>query len=111
MKDKELKNKSLRDRYEEICMEYVYDFVTKHGYLGLDQNLKDNWVAGDIGTIICIGDMFVDFEVIRYDIDNNIPEDKFEKWYWSAVECYDSNKFTMNYKTYCRCNPLNDKKK
>ena len=104
MKRDDLKSKSLNDSYKEICMEYVRQFVSKHGYRDSIEELLDAWVAGDVGTIICIGDMFVDFEVIRYDIDNDIPEPVFEKWYWEMLSNYCDNRPTINYKTYCRIN-------
>lgn len=71
----------LYNKYKEVCNEYVDLFVKKHGYDVLRRDFEDCWVASECGTIILIGDMFIDFEDIRYDIDNEVPEDRFEKWY------------------------------
>lgn len=54
-------------------------FVKKHGYEDVD------WV-----------------DDIRYDMDNNIPEESFEKWYWKSVERASSHIRYMNYKSFCK---------
>jgi hypothetical protein len=90
-----MNNKTLRERFNDVCEEYVKLFVKKHGYEDVD------WVD-DIGDIICISDMYISFDDIRYDIDNNIPEESFEKWYWKSVERASSRIKYMNYKSFCK---------
>jgi hypothetical protein len=47
--------------------------------------------------------MFVSMDNIRYDIDNDVPEECFENWYWKSLEVYElvGEKY-MNYESYCK---------
>jgi hypothetical protein len=47
---------------------------------------KDMWVADEYGTICMVGDMFVNFDDVRYDIDKDLDEKVFEEWYWYNLE-------------------------
>jgi hypothetical protein len=45
-------------------------------------------------------------EDIRYDIDNDIPEECFERWYWKSVDVYSLTKQKyMNYSSFCQGAP------
>jgi hypothetical protein len=92
-------NYSLKSEWKELCNKYLKKFCDKHEYI----YEADCWVASDPGTIANIGDMFVSMENIRYDLDNDIPEEYFEKWYWKALEVYElvGEKF-MNYENFCK---------
>lgn len=92
-------NYSLKLEWRILCNKYMKNFCEKHNY----EYSPACWVADDPGTIANIGDMFVSMENIRYDIDNNIPEEYFEKWYWKSVEVYElvGEKF-MNYESFCK---------
>lgn len=92
-------NYSLKSEWQELCNKYLKKFCEKHEYT----YEADCWVANDPGTIANIGDMFVSMENIRYDLDNDIPEEYFEKWYWKALEVYElvGEKF-MNYENFCK---------
>lgn len=92
-------NYSLKSEWQELCNKYLKKFCDKHEYT----YEADCWVASDPGTIANIGDMFVSMENIRYDLDNDIPEEYFEKWYWKALEVYElvGEKF-MNYENFCK---------
>jgi len=79
------------EQYEETCNNILMAFCEKHGYDYKDA--KDMWVANEIGTICCIGDMYVNMYDMYYDLKNNIPADIFEQWYWDHQE-------NCNYKTY-----------
>ena len=92
------------ERWNELCNEYLKEFCDKHEW----QYEPDMWVAGNIGTIVMIGDMFVSMNNIRYDVDNNIPTDYFEKWYWKRIEISeltDGAENYMNYENYCKGAP------
>ena len=93
--------KTRQERWNELCNEYLKEFCDKHEW----QYEPDMWVAGNIGTIVMIGDMFVSMNNIRYDIDNNVPTDYFEKWYWKSIEISeltDGAENYMNYENYCK---------
>ena len=93
--------KTRQERWNDICNEYLKEFCDKHEW----QYEPDMWVAGNIGTIVMIGDMFVSMNNIRYDVDNNIPTDYFAKWYWKSIEISeltDGAENYMNYENYCK---------
>lgn len=92
-------NCSLKSEWQKLCDKYLKKFCDKHEYT-YD---PDCWVANDPGTIANIGDMFVSIGNIRYDIDNDIPEEKFEKWYWKSLEVYELTDMKyMNYENFCK---------
>ena len=93
---------STQERWREICQEYLKLFCDKHEY-----SFEDCfWVADDYGTIACVSDMFISMEHIRYDIDNNIEETMFEKWYWKAIEIFElTGQDFMNYESFCKGAP------
>lgn len=91
-----------RISWNEICFHYVEAFCQRHGYTAE----RDAWVGGDVGTTICINDMYVGMNEIRYDVDNNIPTEQFEKWYWKALEVYElTGEKWLNYQSFCKGAP------
>lgn len=93
---------SLKKQWEDVCNEYARIFCTKHSY----RFDPDMWVANDPGSIIEVCDMFVGIDEIRYDVDNNIPEEYFAEWYWKGLEVYElTGKKYMNYPSFCKGAP------
>lgn len=91
--------------WEDVCNEYLEAFCEKHEY---EYEPKYAWVADDPGTVANIGDLFVGMDDIRFDIDNNVPESYFEKWYWKNLEVYElTGVHYMNYPSYCKGAPDN----
>ena len=82
-----METKDLRKKYEEACNAYLTKFIKKHDY----QLEPYPWVGDEVGGVACIGDMFVGFNDIRYDIDHDVPEEYFDKWYWRSVEMYEAH--------------------
>jgi hypothetical protein len=93
---------STQERWRDICQEYLKLFCDKHEY-----SFEDCfWVTDNYGTIACVSDMFISMEHIRYDIDNNIEETMFEKWYWKAIEIFElTGQDFMNYESFCKGAP------
>ena len=91
-----------RISWNEICFQYVEAFCQRHGYIAE----RDAWVGGDVGTTICINDMYIGMDEIRYDVDNDIPIEQFEKWYWKSLEVYElTNEKWLNYPSFCKGAP------
>ena len=84
------------DLYEEMCNEILFLFCEKQGYDFAEA--QDMWVAGEIGTICNVGDMFVDMHDMYYDLKNDIDPEAFEQWYWNNLEMVNK----ISYKTFCR---------
>ena len=55
-------------------------FAKKHDYQ------FDGWVADEVGTVACFGDYFFDFTDIKYDIDNEVPKEKFLEYYDASLD-------------------------
>ncbi len=97
-----MKNETLdsKDRYGIICMEYVLRFCEKH-------NLNfEGWVGDRVGETAEIGDMYLDFSDIRYDIDSEQKVGTIEKWWdysydLAMLECPK----TINYRSWCKDAP------
>lgn len=88
--------------WKDVCDEYLEAFCDKHGYELSQLEKIYAWVGDDPGTVANIGDLFVGMDDIRYDIDHNVPETYFEKWYWKSLEVYELTKcHYMNYQSYC----------
>lgn len=96
------KKQNIQERWRDICQEYLKLFCDKHEY-----SFEDCfWVTDNYGTIACVSDMFISMEHIRYDIDNNIEETMFEKWYWKAIEIFElTEQDFMNYESFCKGAP------
>lgn len=101
--------RKIRQDWEDICTKYVNAFIKKH-------NIEDDswyWVGNNPGTILCICDYFISMDDLRYDIDNNIPEEKFDEWYWKSIDSSFQNKSLINYPSFCKglVEELKDKKR
>lgn len=94
----------LKYDFEKICNEYVKIFCEKHNFCYDDGNYI--WVGGSIGEIANIGDFYIDFSVIRYDIDNDIEQSMFEKWYWKSLDVYQiTGENYLSYEAFCKGAP------
>lgn len=91
----------LQSAWTKVCNEYLRQFCEKHDY----EFETDAWVGigkENIGTVADIADVFIDMENIRYDIDNDIDKDLFEKWYWKRLDLYECGvEHWLNYPSYC----------
>jgi hypothetical protein len=88
----------LKQNWKNICYSYLQEFCERHDY----RFEPDMWVSNNPGTVAMIEDMYVDMEVIRFDVDNQVDTQLFEKWYWKSLELYELGvKNWMNYESYC----------
>ena len=104
---------TIKGRWREVCNAYLQAFCEKHEYDYDDAY----WVGDDPGTIACIADLFVGMDEIRYDIDENVPEEMFLKWYDYSLSVHEAemnwrerHKFRefihINYRSFCKGAPL-----
>lgn len=67
----------LKKNYEAVCNAYLLAFTAKHEY-----DFEDaRWIGDRVGEIAEVGDQIVDMVTIRTDIDRDVPEGEFLKWY------------------------------
>ena len=104
---------NLKDSWREVCDAYLLAFCEKHEYDYDDAY----WVGDEPGTLAYVSDLFVGMEEIRYDIDNDVPEEMFLKWYDYSLDVYniesdyhekqDIKSFIyINYPSFCKGAPL-----
>lgn len=98
--------KTLAIKFKEIADQYVREFCDKHDYI-MDYEIEHDlvWVGNAPGTVACINDMYIYFDDLRYDIDNNIPEGSFEDWYFRALDRAEMKIRYLNYPSYCKGAP------
>lgn len=101
-----MSKQNLQQQWKQVCNAYLRAFCERHDYT---YDPKD-WVCGDraetIGTVVEVADMFIDMDDLRYDVDNNVPIDKFETWYYKRLELYELGiEVWLNYPNYCKGAP------
>ena len=84
---------NLKEKYENIVNEYLEVFSKK---FEVD---FEGWICGEVGGINEAADMFLNFETIRYTVDNNVSFEDLYNWYWF---CVDLNEVSINQKNYMR---------
>lgn len=97
--------RSLQQRWQELCNEYLKQFCKRHEY----EYDEDAWIGIDkdnVGAIADIADMFISMDDIRYDVDHEVPIDSFEEWYWKRLDLHELGvERWMNYPNYCQGAP------
>lgn len=86
----------LKENYKAICNTYAHKFAEKHEYS------FDGWVADKVGEVAMMGDYYVDFRDIKYDIDNDIDADEYVKYYDYCLEVGMLNLTVPNYESWCK---------
>lgn len=98
-----MKINELKKDWEKLTNEYVKNFCEKHEISFEEEYM---WVADVVGGIVNVGDYFIDFSIIKYDIDNNISEEKFDEWYWKSLEVYQiTEENYLSYESFCKGAP------
>jgi hypothetical protein len=75
----------LKSQYNSVVGDYCQMFCLKHGWLYDPKN----WVGNRVGEVLNINEeMFVDFNDIKADIDNDFKIEDFEDWYNYTQELF-----------------------
>ena len=77
--------KQIKDNFARACEEYL-KALCEMFEMPYEQ---DAWVAGDIGTIACVGDYFISMDEIRYIVDNDITFDEYLQYYDYCLEAHE----------------------
>jgi hypothetical protein len=85
--------KTLKEKYEDVCNEYVKKFCKKQG-------MSFEFWVDSVGGIVLCSDFYLNFLDIVWDINSNQPEDRIIDWYDDMIIKYP--KETVNYFTYCK---------
>ena len=70
--------KELNKAYEKACNDILKAFAEEYEV----QVDEQDWIGGNVGGIVglCQSEYFLNFEDLRYMLNNNIPFTEFLKW-------------------------------
>lgn len=87
----------IRANYENACNDYLDAFCQKHGF-------SDRyWIANRIGEIAdCNGFYSVDMADIRTDIDEDVEDGEFFRWYEYCIDVASAGLTAPNYHSWLR---------
>jgi len=86
----------MKEEYNKAVIAYLKAFEKKQ------ELIFEGWVNNEIGTIAEFnhGSYYIDFQDIKFDIDNNIKVGKFFDYYDLRLDNYNKDKQQINYKTF-----------
>lgn len=84
--------KTLKKKWTELCMSYTEEFCKKHKMSKYDMLDCD---------ILIIDGNCINYEDIRYDINNDIEECKFSEWYDKTQVQLSLGFPIISFKEYC----------
>lgn len=86
----------IKRNFNAVAKQYVERFLVKQGYEENGIPFDYDWIADDVGGVISVSDLFINFNDIRLDMDSDIPSGVYIEYYDSVIE----NGSNMNYRTY-----------
>ena len=87
---------TIKQNYEEAVNDYTALFMAKHDLRECD------WIRDNVGTTCSIGDYFIDFNDIRFDIDNHCEKNLFFEWYDETLALAITGDSVINYENWCK---------
>ena len=69
-------DKKVKKQFEDAVEAYAKAFCEKHGL----QYAGSYWVGDEVGGLLSLEERMIDFSVIRYDLDNDVPAGMFDEW-------------------------------
>lgn len=95
--------KELKQQFEEVCNAYLDAFVKRHDLVSA------YWVGPGVCEIVCANDdVFLNFDDIRYDVDNAASLSVNEIWDWvdycGRLEYLECPK-KINFPSWCKGAP------
>lgn len=80
-----LRTTELKKQYREVVENYTREFCDRFDFDYADT--MDCWIGGDY-NMTEVGDMYISFENIREIIDNDIPYETWEAWYYYTLRLH-----------------------
>lgn len=94
---------SLKSDYINACNAYLKAFCEMYGFY-YD---PDFWV--EVGTIIEVGDYYVNMDTIRVAVDKGVSREEFVKWYDYCMDCGSLDIPSPNFDSWLRgCPRMSD---
>lgn len=90
----------LKIKLDSFIMEYIHIFEAKQDMF------FEYWAGDDVGAVACFGDLYYDFQDIRYDLENEIEKDLIIEWHdYTLNQHYkDPDAPIINYKNWISLN-------
>ena len=86
----------LNQRYTEACEDYLKAFCEAYEL----PYEKDSWVGNEVGTIALVGDYYIDFQDMKYMLDNDIAFENWLRWYDYCLDAHDLGLDTPNFPSW-----------
>ena len=97
---------SLKSDYINACNAYLKAFCEMYGFY-YD---PDFWV--EVGTIIEVGDYYVNMDTIRTAVDKGVSREEFVKWYDYCMDCGSLDIPSPNFDSWLRgCPRMSDEER
>lgn len=104
-----MSDKELKAAFESVCLEYLAAFCNQMKISIFDCY----WIGDMVGTVAAAGDYIIDFNDIRYCVDNGVKWGVFARWYDYDVAAMEYNELIggegvkrPNLKSWCNGVPL-----
>ena len=98
--------RNLRKKFEEVCNGYLLELCNMWE---LDAMAYGDWIADEVGGTWAYGDnVFIDFDNIRYCVENNVSYSTYMDWLDYCVWAADFGQTVPNLKSWCKGCPRVD---
>lgn len=87
---------TLKDKYIQICNEYLRLFCEKHDY----QN--DGWMGDEHGGTAMCSDLYISFDTIKTDIDMNADKNEFVEYYDYTIQAREFGLNIPNFRSWLK---------
>ena len=95
-----MSKETAREYLEKGCNEYLRLFCEKHEFDYEDA--RNSLPNRRLLDVFCIGDYFVDMRDIITDIEQDAPEDEYEKWYFYTLDAHNLGLTAPNYPSWLK---------
>lgn len=89
--------KLLDQQYTDSCEDYLRAFCDEYHLV----YTRDSWVGGDVGSVACIGEFFIDMEDIRFMLLNDVPWKTYLENMDYNQRAIDLNVNMINLRSWC----------
>lgn len=94
----------LKQQYIDACNAYLEAFCEKHDF-DYDE-AANSWIGGYVGDSCMIGDYCVSFDDMKTDIDMDVHEREYFKYYDYFLDAHDLGIICPNYANWLRGCPI-----
>ena len=91
--------RNLQNKFEEVCNGYLLELCNMWD---LSAKPYGDWICNEVGGTWCYGEnLFIDFDNIKYCVDNNVSYSTYMDWLDYCVWAADFGQTVPNLKSWC----------